>query len=198
MDEWFASLLAFIRQNILVFILFFFGSVLLIYGLILFISTDDKSSDEIVFTNDDTFEEEIESDILTIDVAGGVKNPGVYDLASGSRLKDAISKAGGFSDQADTVAIAQTINLASLVEDGVKIYIPVKGEASVAGASSKSSLININTATATELDTLPGVGSVTSAKIISGRPYANVSELASKKIVSEKVYGQIKDLVRAY
>ena len=147
---------------------------------------------------------------IVVDIEGAVISPGVYELPKGSRLKDLIVKSGGLSGTADRSWFAKTMNLASKLTDGVKIYIPSVGEkidasaanSSVMGVSTSQSsadgLININTGSSTELDTLPGIGPVTAAKIIQNRPYQTVAELLSKKAVSSKVFSQVKDKVAAY
>ncbi len=146
---------------------------------------------------------------ITIDVAGAVKNPGVYQLDIDARTADAIKSAGGFNDKVNKVFVAKQLNLASKVSDGMKLYIPFEGE-QVASASAISSLsspsiakanassetkININTDSEAELDKLPGVGAVTAGKIIKLRPYTSPAELLSKKAVSKSVYEKVKDLI---
>ena len=139
---------------------------------------------------------------FAVDVAGAVNKPGVYNLASGSRVSDAIEKAGGFSGQSDNAWISQNLNLASKITDGQKIYVPLVGEASkgstVSVAGQTTGKINVNTASSSELDTLPGIGPVTAQKIISGRPYSSVDELLSKKAVGASTFEKIKDRITAY
>lgn len=145
---------------------------------------------------------------ITVDIAGAVIKPGVYTLANGARLQDLLIRAGGLSDQADRERIAKSINLASVLHDSMKIYIPIQGEAGqarldsgqgVAGSSTTSDgLININEATSTELDSLPGVGSVTAEKIIKARPYEKIEDLVSKKAVSLSVFEKIKEKIGVY
>jgi len=148
---------------------------------------------------------------IAIDVEGAVINPGVYKLDRDARVQDVLIAAGGLSDKADRGKVAKALNLASKIVDGGKIYVPAVGEVtSVADSSgssqsssavagdSTSSLININSATEQELDSLPGVGSVTAGKIINGRPYGSTDELLSKKVVGQSVFGKIKDKISAY
>jgi competence protein ComEA len=102
------------------------------------------------------------------------------------------------------------MNMAVKVSDGMKLYFPFVGESGVLGATSlpgsgssgesgksgkSGGVININSASESQLDSLPGVGAVTAGKIVSSRPYASVEELKSKKIVGASVYDKIKDLV---
>lgn len=143
--------------------------------------------------------------MLSVDISGAVKKPGVYQLKDGSRVEEAIKAAGGFSNTANTEYISKYLNLAQKLSDGSKIYVPIEGEqvsgvqTGVAGGStSQQTKININTASQAEIETLPGIGSVTAAKIISGRPYQQIEELLSKKSVSKAVFEKIKDLVVVY
>lgn len=141
---------------------------------------------------------------LKIDIEGAIKNPGVYTLAEGSRVLDAIYASGGFTDQTDSDWLTKNINLASVVKDGDKIYINAIGEEPTALSSSPSKAlgattgkININSASASELDTLPGIGEKTAAKIIAARPYKSIDELLSKKIIGSSTFNKLKDLVSA-
>lgn len=144
-----------------------------------------------------TSKAESESLPLMIEVAGAVSRPGVYSLPSGSRVADALAKAGGISTNADLDFVSRSINKAAKLVDSQKIYIPEKGSSSVMGVTG-SGLININSAPQGELEDLPGIGPVTAEKIITGRPYGDIEELLSKKIVNTNVFGQIKDKVSVY
>ena len=116
-------------------------------------------------------------------------------------LDDAIKKAGGFAQDADREYIAKNINLASVVKDGQKIYIPKVGETvsdsngNALSSNSKSTLVNINTATESELDSLPGIGPVRAGKIIANRPYASINDLLTKKVLGEATFEKIKDQI---
>ena len=143
---------------------------------------------------------------IFIDVGGAVIKPGVYQLESGSRINDGLVAAGGLSGEADRDWVSKNLNLAMKLVDGQKLYIPqenttlrqgYEGQGGVAG-SSITSLININSASVSELDTLWGVGEATAKKIIEGRPYGSVEELLTKKIVKSNVYEAIKDEVSVY
>lgn len=136
---------------------------------------------------------------VKVDVAGAVVSPGVYSLSLDSRVEDALKLAGGVTKDADPVYVSKTINLAQKVADGMKIYVPITSEVPQSGASSTQgsssttqSLININEATLSDLDKLPGVGVVTAQKIVDGRPYSGIEELVTKKAVSRSVYEKIK------
>lgn len=173
------------------------GSLLI--GLGLLIPKLNPGKEEITVKSEEQVAVSNKTPQIKLDIAGAVTKPGVYDLAAGSRLEDAIKAAGGFSPQADTVWIAKNLNLASKVTDGQKIYIQLKGEISYSGSSLGSSTtgekVNINFASAKELDTLPGVGQVTAEKIIAARPYSSTQELLSRKVVGKSTYEKIKDLV---
>jgi competence protein ComEA len=142
---------------------------------------------------------------MIVDIAGAVKNPGLYSFEEEARIGEVIEKAGGLTNEADNNWIDMYLNRSAKIVDGQKIYIPKitlnkqqemnpKTQTST-DVQVKSSLININTATSGELDGLPGVGPATAGKIISGRPYTRLEELREKKIVSQKVYDQIKDSI---
>lgn len=138
---------------------------------------------------------------LIVEVSGAVKNPGVYTLKTGSRVQDALLSAGNILSTADTIYVEKNINRAAKVVDGQKIYIPSLGEtvqknttvSSVKGIS--DSLININSASQTELESLPGIGPVTAGKIIGGRLYGSIDELTAKKVITGSVFEKIKDLI---
>ena len=146
-----------------------------------------------------------------VDVAGAVAHPGLYELPEGSRVADAIRAAGGYGPRVDAAAAASTINLAEVLRDGAKVVVPERGavaagagnamgDAGSAGqaAGAGAGLIDVNRASATELDTLPGIGPVTAARIIAAReerPFQSVDELLTRKVVSASVLSKIRDLV---
>ena len=140
---------------------------------------------------------------VTVDVAGAVEKPGVYKMPSGSRIGDALVSAGGLSAQADREWVARTLNLAEPVKDGGKVYIPEKSQIinsqMANGEQGKSTnLININTASVGELDSLPEIGEARAKAIIANRPYGSSAELVSKAKIPASVYAKIKDLVSIY
>jgi len=141
---------------------------------------------------------------ITIDIEGAVEKPGVYTLPANSRIQNALIAAGGLSQTADRQQVSQNLNLAAVLTDGAKLYIPAVGEqmagsgagstnasGNVQGASLK--MVNINLASESDLDALPGVGQVTAQKIIDNRPYQSVQELLDKKVklISVCVRGRI-------
>jgi competence protein ComEA len=148
---------------------------------------------------------------VVVEVNGAVRRPGIYRLSPASRVGDAISAAGGYGGRVDAIA-AQSLNLAAKIEDGQQIHVPARGEAAAAGtalapgaasgvsAHRPAGAINVNTASAAELDTLPGVGPATAAKIISARaekPFASVDELRDRKVIGAATLEKIRDLVVA-
>src|SRR5206468_190887 len=111
-------------------------------------------------------------------------------LSAQSRVQDAVRAASGFATDADQQKVSQTLNLAAKLSDTMKIYIPRIGDtqtSSVLDASTlsdqngNSAVVNINTASASDLDALPGIGQVTAQKIIDNRPYTSVDDLQTKK-----------------
>jgi competence protein ComEA len=146
---------------------------------------------------------------VVIDVSGAVENPGVYTLRGDSRVQDALIAAGGMSEQADRQQIAQNINLAAPLTDGMKLYIPFVGDdlaasgdssntssgTSTSVLGSQTARVHINTASLSELDALSGVGPVTAQKIIDNRPYQSVDDLVTKKALGQSVFAKIKDQI---
>lgn len=181
------------------------GLILLSYGLISLVTSSDNS-DKILFIKGDKPEvlstQDKKREIM-VDIEGAVISPGVYNLSSDARIKDALIAAGGLSSNADREWVAKNLNLASRLADGNKLYVPFKGETSMQGFSSESvnlssNLININSASLEELESLSGVGLITAQKIIGGRPYQKIDELILKKILGKSVFERIKDRITVY
>ena len=127
-------------------------------------------------------------------VAGAVRNPGVYTLGEEDRWIDAVEAAGGFAPDANQVGV----NLARRVQDEDQIVVPSLTTGVAAGAS-QGPIVNINTASKSELDTLPGIGDARSAIILQSRetdgPFTNPDELVSRGIVPESVFEDIAALI---
>src|SRR5262245_40017813 len=146
----------------------------------------------------------ISGDVL-VDVQGAVVSPGVQRLAAGARIGDAIAAAGGYGPRVDAARAASELNLAAPVNDGDRVVVPARGDpppsagaAADGGDAPGGGLIDLNTATASELDTLPGVGEVTAQKIIDAREeklFASVDELRDRKVVGAATFEKLRDLV---
>lgn len=174
------------------------GLLLLIAGVMLMVGAGKSGGGKVEIVE---IADETETDEVYVDVAGAVMRPGLYRLAGGARVNDALVAAGGLAAEADRDWFSKNINLANKLTDGAKIYIPSQGETAtqaVKGSISSVNKINVNTASAGELDRLWGVGPVTAEKIIKGRPYAGTEELLTKKILSQKVYERNKDRLAVY
>lgn len=144
-----------------------------------------------------------------VDVDGAVVRPGLYRLKDGARVSQAIDAAGGLTVEADVTGL----NRASKITDGQKIYVPTVGEqqaaaavggaessaATTPGAGSSSGLVNINTASAAELQTLSGIGPSMAQSIIDDRskngPFASVDDLMRVSGIGEKKLAKIKDCI---
>jgi competence protein ComEA len=140
-----------------------------------------------------------------VDVAGWVRKPGVYEFATGQRVIDAVDAAGGARPGADLTAL----NLAAPLTDGTQILVPKAGAAPVgAGTASAVSgadggtggtLVNVNTASATELETLSGIGEVIAAAIVDYRtqngPFTSVDQLEDVSGIGPATMEEIRDSV---
>ena len=134
--------------------------------------------------------------IIVIDVVGAIAHPGVVRLPAGSRVLDALLAAGGMTGDADLFAL----NKAAPLRDGMRIYVPRPGEVIPAGsaASTAETKVNLNTATAAELDGLPGIGPATAAAIVRARtakPFTAVDELQTRGLLSPRALAQLRDQV---
>lgn len=139
---------------------------------------------------------EISAAALYVHVSGAVDRPGLYRLDSGARVVDAVTAAGGFADDADRSAI----NLARPISDGEQLHIAVVGEAPETGAPVAGvGRVNLNTADAAALDTLPRVGPAIAERIIAWREangrFTSVDDLLSVPGIGEKMLAGLKDLV---
>lgn len=148
-----------------------------------------------------------ESSEVVVDVSGAVARPGVVALPEGSRVQDAIDKAGGLTGDADP----ERVNRAAKLADGQQVHIPRAGESdvvlgpsgvpdgAVGTADVGSGLVNINTATIDELDTLSGVGPATAQAIVEDRdvngPFATIEDLMRVSGIGEKKFEKLKSSI---
>lgn len=149
---------------------------------------------------------------LLIHVTGAVANPGVYALPDGARVQDALTAAGGLSPEADV----GLINLAAFLEDGQQVWAPWKHVGSDPGQRGESipnqteeepsestpppvKPLNINIASQSELESLPGIGSVIARRIIEYRlefgPFEKIEEIQAVEGIGEAKFDQIKDSI---
>lgn len=148
-------------------------------------------------------------DLLVVDVAGAVVEPGVYRVPAGSRVGDAISIAGGYGPRVDAQRVAIELNLAAPLTDGQHLVVPSRDSPPQSGAApdqsgggaGASALVDINHASSSELDALPGIGPVTAAKIIASRessPFKAIEDLRDRKLVGQKTFDGLRDLVAVH
>ena len=160
-------------------------------------------------------EQQIEkNENIIVHVSGAVNKEGIVELKNNSRIIDAIDKAGGLKDEADIT----NINLAYIIEDGMKIHIPSKEEKEstiivesnidsgtvgqsneIKSNNNKKLKININTATKTDLETLPGIGESTALKIIEYRKekgkFKLIEDIKQVNGIGENKFNKIKELI---
>lgn len=138
--------------------------------------------------------------VVLVDVAGWVRRPGVYEFTEGARVIDAIDAAGG----ARSGALLEALNLAAPLTDGTQILVPREGQVGVApapvtGGAVAGGLVNVNSAIATELEELPGIGEVIAQRIIDYRtengPFATVDELLDVSGIGDAILESIRELV---
>ncbi|WP_078390926.1 helix-hairpin-helix domain-containing protein [Shouchella patagoniensis] len=144
---------------------------------------------------------EVESDThIVVDVKGAVAVPGVYELTNESRIHEVIHLAGGFLDEADR----DSVNLALRVSDEMVLYIPYEGEEQeinllVHNGEIASALVNLNTATESELQTLQGVGPAKAAAIIQYREenglFNTIEEITNVSGIGDKSFDSLKDMI---
>ena len=179
----------------------------------------EKEIKEEIKTNDqienNSNEQQLEkNENIIVHVSGAVNKEGIVELKNNSRIIDAIDKAGGLKDEADIT----NINLAYIIEDGMKIHIPSKEEKEstiivesnidsgtvgqsneIKSNNNKKLKININTATKTDLETLPGIGESTALKIIEYRKekgkFKLIEDIKQVNGIGENKFNKIKELI---
>ncbi len=134
--------------------------------------------------------------LIVVDVEGAVARPGVVRLAADARVADALAAAGGTTPDADPAAL----NKAATLRDGSRVYVPRHGETPPAGSfgSDSERKVDVNRATTAELESLPGIGPSTAARIIRAREqraFTKVEELQTRGLVTARVFSDIRDLV---
>lgn len=163
------------------------------------VSKDSSSEKEV---KKEEKEEPLEQDQITVDVKGAVKSPGIYDLPVGSRVHDAVQKAGGLTEQADS----KSLNLAQKVSDEALVYVPTKGEeasqqtaSGTTPSSSKEKKVNLNKASLEELKQVKGLGGKRAQDIIDHREangkFKSVDELKKVSGIGAKTIEKLKDYV---
>lgn len=187
------------------------GLFLLVGGAfsLLFMSYQQSQPEVEIISSDEKSISKEDQGRIAVDVEGAVESPGLYYLQSGSRVQEVLVAAGGYAAEADRDWVAKYINLAQPLSDGVKIYIPFSGEEAgvvsggggnvgeVIGARA-GSLININTASLGELDSLWGIGEKRAMTIVQNRPYGSIEELVEKDIIPMNVFERIKTQISVY
>jgi competence protein ComEA len=139
--------------------------------------------------------------LLAVHVVGAVQRPGVYSALSGARVGEVIEQAGGLTDDADSASL----NLAARAVDGQQIVVRTRSSvvangSPVASADGRQAdRLNINTASAAELDTLPGVGPVIARRIVERRDrqghFTSIDQLRDEKLMPASTFDGLKDLV---
>lgn len=144
---------------------------------------------------------------IVVEVSGAVRSPGVYRLPATARVADAIEAAGGYGPRVDAAAATAALDLAAHLSDGATVAVPSRDDPTPApgsggsggsGGGSGGGLIDLNTASASELESLPGIGPVTAEKIIAAReerPFSSIDELRERDIVGEKTFERLRELV---
>lgn len=137
---------------------------------------------------------------LFVHVSGAVANPGLYELRPGARVADAVQAAGGFAETADTTSC----NLARKLQDGEQIIVASAATAEAqqggtAPTATTGGLVNINTASADQLQQLPGIGTSTAQKIVAERlangPFQSVDDLTRVSGIGEKKLAALRELI---
>ena len=131
---------------------------------------------------------------IRVYIAGAVQNPGVYPVEEDDRWIDAVEAAGGPTSDANLDAV----NLSQRVHDEDQIFVPRLSSTNVAGVS-QGPLININTAAAEQLESLPGIGAARTRSILASRtsdgPFATIDDLLSRDLIPESVFTEIAPLI---
>ena len=175
------------------------GCVLLVWWLLSSRPETSEPQTPLAFATTAAPSEPAQTDDLVIDVIGKVRKPGIVTVPKGSRVHEAIEAAGGLKGRVDT----SSLNMARELADGEQLLVgmqpaAVPGSQAAAGGAATTK-INLNTATAEQLDTLPGVGPVTAQSILSWRTengrFSSVEDLLEVKGIGDATLAELRDLV---
>jgi competence protein ComEA len=135
---------------------------------------------------------------IEVYVTGAVLRPGVYPLPDGSRWVDALEAAGGPTSDADLAGV----NLAKRAQDEDQVVVPRAGTAVAGAVASPGAIINLNTASASDLESLPGIGEVRAGEIVQSRttdgPFAQVEDLVLRELVPTSVFQDIAPMITVH
>lgn len=181
-----------------------YAVVLLVTGTVYFSAGQKKREygNAVVITQADTENEECTDEVqaendIYVYVCGDVLEPGVIKCAAGTRMYEAVQMAGGMAECADTASL----NMAGILSDGDRIYIPCESEyiSETDGTVSTSGLVNINRATENELMTLPGIGGSRAADIINYRNingrFDRIEDIMKVSGIKESAFNKIKNYI---
>ena len=207
------------KQKIIVTVI----AIAVLIGIISFIYNKNQTKDDTILendilitntsTNNNLVENESAKDLVVVHITGSVKNPGIVKLSEGSRIEDAIQAAGGLTENADI----SKVNLAYVLDDGIKIKIPSItdddiGDEEIINEESGENIIendttspknnksiNINKATETELETLPGIGASLASRIVEYRKqngnFSSIEDIKNVSGIGDSKYLNIKDFI---
>ena len=205
------------KQKIIVIGVFIFIIAIIGYYFYLQYQTMDlnieekEKLNEIETIEEEEKEEDLEENII-IHISGAVINEGIVNVKEGARISDVIEKAGGLRENASL----RNVNLAYMVEDGQKIYIPTKEEeaeieneytiieegnntGNMKNEGDEEEKVNINKATQTELEQLPGIGSATALKIIQYREengeFKTIEDIKNVNGIGDSKFNNIKEFI---
>lgn len=203
------------KKIIIILLVIIIGIIIyFIYNNFYFEDTGTDMVNDILIKEDNIVEENSvteskESDKVIVHITGEINNPGIIELESGDRIFNAIEKAGGTTKNADT----SKINLAQVVEDGMKINVPnindkeIVTEETVSTVSNsnniqqkKQSIVNINSASQAELETLPGIGPSIASKIVNYRKekgkFSKIEDIKNVSGIGEAKFEKIKKYIK--
>jgi competence protein ComEA len=166
--------------------------------------------------SENVVEEVVDPCPIRVDISGAVKNPGVYCLEADNAFVDAVKKSGGFANGVAQKYVSMRINLAQLLTDNSKLYIPyeedticeilefklpkevieiVETQQNPDQPEETSNCISINNANLQQLDTLDGIGPSTAQKIIDGRPYERIEDIINVSGIGQATYDKFKEKI---